>query len=220
MDNQKIALTAEKVKSFAIAIIGVLFFSWGTDYLSGEHLLYNVPRILAPVFRLFGVIGLAVGLIVLGAALIAYGFIRWKKSGAKLLVYSLVVIPVLIMGVVLANVNFNSSENYKSYIENQDKKREAQIDDFRNLEKPDFKNQDLEKHIATFDDLYQLYEKALQSKDGVAISECDNAYMEWTVKTSSFFSQLDDDEKYKLSGYNAKLGVLWNDLRQNYVVKD
>jgi hypothetical protein len=217
MDNQKVVVTAEKIKSFAIAIIGVIFFSWGTDYLSGEHLLYNVPRILVPVFKLFGPVGLAIGLMILGAALIAYGFVRWKKTGAKQPVYLVVVIPMLIAGIVLANVNFKSSKNY---MEEQDQKREAQIEEVRNMKKPDFKNKDLEKHLATFDDLYKRYEEALQTNDTEAVIECEDAYTEWAVKTGSFISELDNDGKYKLSSYNAKLGILWNDLRQNYAEKD
>jgi uncharacterized membrane-anchored protein YhcB (DUF1043 family) len=214
MEKQKVILIAEKTKSFAIALIGIVFVSWGTNYLWGEHLLYNVPRILLPIFNLFGPVGLAIGLLLLGLALIVYGFIKWKKVAEKSFVYWVIVILALAAGVILANVNFRSSEEIQEKIDQQ---RENQIDEIRNSEKPDFKNKEVEKHFDGFDDLYKRYEKAIQSQDAKVIQQCEDDYVEWTTKTADFMPKLNNDEKYEVARYNAKLAIMWGDLRQSYL---
>jgi hypothetical protein len=213
MEKEKIVVVAEKVKSLAIALVGIVFFSWGTNYLSGEHLIYNVPRILLPVFNLFGSIGLAVGLLILGGGLIAYGFAKWKKVAANQLIYLFLVVGGLAAGVVLANVNFKSSGDI---MKDFDEQREMQIDEIRNSDKPNFKNQSLEKYLADFTELYNRYEQVLQAKDEDAAIACENEFMEWCSKLGDFMPLLNNDEKYELSRYYAKLAISWNDLRQKY----
>ena len=213
MDKQKIVVIAEKTKTFAIALIGIVFVSWGTDYLKGEHLLYNIPRILLPVFNFFGAVGLAVGLLILGGGLIGYAFFKWKKTAGKPLFYWLPVVFGLAVGITVANVHFKTPKSNEKFMEEQDKQRETQIDELRHSEKPNFKNQELETHFNVFDDLYKRYEQALQNEDEEAIIKCEDDYAEWVNQLAGFAPQLNNDEKYELSRYNAKLGILWNDLR-------
>ncbi|GHV02806.1 hypothetical protein FACS1894159_11770 [Bacteroidia bacterium] len=217
METKKVVSVAEKVKSFAIALVGIVFFSWGTDYLAGEHLLYNVPRILLPVFDLFGHVGLAVGLMALGAGLIVYAFVNWKKAGGRASVYCVPVISALAAGIVLANVNFKGSGDLEK---GQDDRRETQTEELRSLERPQFKDQDLERHFASFERLYERYERALQAADTASIVECEEEFQVWCGRIAGFMPRLDNDQKYELSKYYSRSAILWNDLQQKNVIDE
>jgi flagellar motility protein MotE (MotC chaperone) len=208
MENKKVVIIAEQAKSFAIALVGIVFFSWGTSYLFAEHLLYNVPRILIPVFNLFGAVGLAIGLLILGGGLMAYAFAKWKKTEGKLWVYCLPVIMGLVVGIVVANVNFKSSDDF---MKEQDKQRETQIDEIRNQEKAKFQNQDLEKHCADFNVLYERYKQASEKKDAAVIRKCEEEFEIWCAKIADFMPLLNNDEKYELSKYYSQSAILWNE---------
>lgn len=59
MDQQKVVTVAHRVRALAIAFVGCGFLSYGTSYFN-ERLVYEVPRILVPVYDLLGKVGLAV----------------------------------------------------------------------------------------------------------------------------------------------------------------
>jgi uncharacterized membrane-anchored protein YhcB (DUF1043 family) len=209
MSKEQIVIVAEKAKSYGIALVGIVFFSLGTSYFQ-ERLLYRVPRILEPVFDYLGNIGLAVGMLVLGGVFIAYGFINWKKVSQKSLPYWVIALAGLVVGIALANINFRSSEKI---MEDINKTREAQIDEIRNSDKPDFKDQEVEKHLDEFDKLYERFAKSLKNKDESAIADCEKEYEEWTLKLTDLMPNLNNDEKVELARYNAKLSISWHDLR-------
>lgn len=83
MSNKEATLiSTEKIKSFAIAIIGAGIFSTGTTYFA-EQSSYRVPRILFPIFEYFGNIGLAVGMIIMGVLLLYYSYRKFTKHKGK-----------------------------------------------------------------------------------------------------------------------------------------
>jgi hypothetical protein len=209
MEKQKVVIIAEKIKAFAIAFIGVILFSTGTSYFQ-ERLLYRVPRILIPIFDTLGYIGLAVGMLILGGVFIVYGFITWKKVSQKKSVYWIIALIGLVVGSILANINFKSSEEIMDDI---DKKRETQIDEVRHSDKPDFKNSEVNEYLGEFDGIYKRYEQSLQDKDENAIEGCENEFGEWLSKSADFMPKLNNDEKADLARYMAKLSITWNDLR-------
>jgi len=66
-------MTIEKIKSFAIALVGAGIFSMGSTYFS-EQAEYRIPRILLPIYEFFGNIGLAIGMMILGTGLMYFAF--------------------------------------------------------------------------------------------------------------------------------------------------
>jgi hypothetical protein len=209
MDKEKVVIVAEKVKSFAIAFIGIIFFSLGTSYFQ-ERLLYRVPRILIPIFDTLGYIGLAIGLLILGGGFIVYGFVTWKKVAQKQSLYWIIAIVGLVIGSVLANTNFKSSEQLMNDIHKQ---HEAQIDEVRNSDKPKFKDSDVNKYLDEFDDIYKRFEQSLKDEDEDVSANCEKEFGEWVSKAANFIPKLNNDEKTDLARYVAKLSVSWNDLR-------
>ena len=129
MDKQKTVSIARKVESLAIGYIGVFFFSWGTSYFQ-EQLYYQVPRILIPVFDIFGNVGLAIGMLILGGGLIYYGFTKWKIAAEKKNLYWILAVIGLAIGVALANITFNPNKSAETTEEIYGQAVTANPDDF------------------------------------------------------------------------------------------
>jgi hypothetical protein len=217
MDKQKMVIIAKKVEALAIGFIGVWFFSYGTSYFK-ERFIYNVPRILIPVFNFFGNIGLAIGMLILGAVLIVYGFSKWKSVAKNKILYWIFAVTALAVGVTLANINFNKGKSDK-YMEELDKKREAQIEELRNSGDLNFKKPEVDAYIAEFNALYKRYE-GIANQENInqdTINEYENRLDSWRLKSVDIFAKLNNDEKYELSRYIAKLSFQWYDLRTKYL---
>jgi hypothetical protein len=209
MDRQKIAIVAGQVRAIVSGFIGIAFFSLGTSYFQ-ERLVYRVPRILAPVFNIFGYTGLAVGLLILGAGLIYYGFTIWNGVSAKKSLYWILAVSGLIIGILLANIDFDSHRkgDIKQEIE---KDREAKIDEIRHMDAPEFNNAEVENHLAEFDIIYKRLEQSIQNQDEAALADCENQYAAWSEKGVPIIRKLDNKDKTELARYWAKLAIRWND---------
>jgi len=82
MEKTKIVMIAKRVEGLTIGFIGVCFFGMGTSYFQ-EQLIYRMPRILVPIYDLPGSTALAVSMLVLGIALLVWGFSYWKSAAGK-----------------------------------------------------------------------------------------------------------------------------------------
>lgn len=214
MNKGKTVIIAEKVKAFAIALIGVCFFGIGTTYFE-ERLVYRLPRILIPVLDLFGNVALAIAMLVLGAGLIYYGFTKWKKVSDKAALYWVIAIIGLCLASFLMHwSDSRDKEKAAGMMEEMNQERLEQIDEIRGLEKPDFKNADIDKHVADFDAMYKKYEENLKSGNQEAINESMEEYGEWTMRVAPIMEKLNNDEKVELAKYLAKLSIMWSDLTQ------
>ena len=215
MDKQKISIIARKVEAFAIGYIGIFFFSMGTSYFQ-ERFLYRVPRVLIPVFDMFGNIGLAISMLILGGGLIYYGFTKWKSVAEKKNLYWILAAVGLVVGVALANVNFNPNKS-SEIMEEMDKRRENEMDKIRNSGELNFHNAEVDEHIANYNALYKRFEQSLENEDEDAAIACEDELLEWITKTADIVQRLSKmDEKTELARYQGKLSIQWNDLRMKY----
>ncbi|MDR6969602.1 hypothetical protein J2X31_003635 [Flavobacterium arsenatis] len=80
--ENKVKIIFEKFKSIAIGLIGAGIIGKGITYFSPQ-LSYDIPRILVPVYKAFGAMGLAVSMVLLGIALLIWSFYRWGKGNGK-----------------------------------------------------------------------------------------------------------------------------------------
>ena len=215
MDKQKTVSIARKVESLAMGFIGVGFFSYGTSYFQ-EQLVYNVPRILLPVFNIFGNVGLAIGMLILGGGLIFYGFTKWKAAEGKKNLYLIVAAVGLVVGVALANINFSSNKT-DDFMERMDKQREEQIDEIMNLKDMTFKNAELNKQVAKFQELYKRFEQSVEQKDADKISACEEDFSIWQTELSDILEKLSIEEMTEYAPYNAKYSIQWHNLRMKYL---
>jgi hypothetical protein len=211
MEKEKVAIIAERVRAFAIGFIGICFFALGTSYFE-EQAVYRVPRILLPVFNLFGNVGLAIGLLILGCALIFYGYVKWKKFNENKKIYFIAALPVLILAIVLAFTGdiFKDRDEGMS----NEQRREKQINEIKNMAKPNFKNAEIEKHFAEFDGIYKEFQEKIQAKDEQGIHKCEQKYMDWSSDFPAM-DKLSTDEKVQTASYNAKLAIKWGEALQS-----
>ena len=210
MEKKQTIVIAEKVKAFAMGLIGICFISMGATYFE-EQAIYRVPHILLPIFNTLGNIGLAVGMIILGLGLIIYGFIKWKKFSQKAILYPIIVIPVLALSIYLSFTvdAFKDKDERLTPEEN----RNTQIDKIRNMEKPKFKSEKVDKYFSEFDKIFENYKENIQTDNEQGIIDSENAYMEWMNQAIEIVQELKDSEKANFASYSAQLGIKWHDTR-------
>ena len=108
MEENKTLIFLEKVKTLAIGLVGSGIFSQGLFYFK-EQSSYNIPRILYPIYKLFGNKGLALGMLVLGIALLYFGYFRWKKLQENSNFYK-ISCSVFVILFVFLSFNINKSK--------------------------------------------------------------------------------------------------------------
>ena len=111
MFNPKTVNIAQKVESLAFGFVGVFFFSMGTSYFQ-ERLLYRMPTILIPIFNIFGNVGLAIALMLVGGGIIYYGYTKWRSATTKRSIYLILSTIGIIIGTIWANIDLNEQEEH------------------------------------------------------------------------------------------------------------
>ena len=211
MEKEQIVVIAEKGKAFAMGFIGICFVSMGATCFE-EQAIYRVPHILLPIFNTLGNVGLAVGMILLGLGLIVYGFIKWKKFSQKAILYPIIVIQVLSLSIYLSfTVDVFKDKSEKGLT--SEEKRDAQIEKIRNMEKPKFKSEKVEKYFSEFDDIFENYKESIQTGNEQGITDSENAYMEWSNQAIEIIQEVKDNERTNFASYSAQLGIKWYDAR-------
>ncbi len=126
-EKDSVLLTLEKIKSFAMTVVGAGIFSMGSTYFS-EQTEYRIPRILLPIYSLFGNIGLAVGMVILGLILMYFAYVKYKKNKGKpiyLLAFSIIAV-LGFYGIIYSEINKKTTiEDLKTSIEKSQQKRKA-----------------------------------------------------------------------------------------------
>ena len=204
MDKEKGMIIGKKMEALACGFIGILFFSWGTNYLFSVRLIYNVPRILEPIFDYLGSTAFAISMLLLGLGLIAWGFKQWNSVGGKKSLYLTLAAVGLAIGIFLSNYNFRSSEEI---MQSMEENRQTQIEEIKKTTRPDFNNPEIDKLFDDFDALYARMEDATSADEEKLYDE----YMQWSARITDLVKKLDTDQMYEFSKYNAKLAVQWSD---------
>ena len=216
MEREKVVRIAEKVKALAGGFIGICFTSMGATYFEPQA-IYRVPRILLPVYESLGNVGLAIGMIILGLSLIAYGFINWKKVSTKPLLYFVIAVPLLALSIYLAftvDAFKDSSERMtpEERREALEDRRDAQIEQIKQMDKPTFKNSELNAHLAEFDGILKNYKEKVQAEDEQGIIDTRDAFYTWLSHASELGSSLEStDDKVTLAHYIAQLSLKWQE---------
>ena len=218
MEKEKAVVVAEMLKSFGSALVGICFVSMGATYFE-EQLVYNVPRVLSPVFDLFGNIGLAIGMVVLGIGFIVYGFFKWKRVSAKIALYPIIIAIALILGLYLALYTGAFKDRSEREMGREEERQNELIDKVRNMSKPDFGNEKIESYLSEFDELLREFEEGIKSGEEQTVMEIEDMRSEWQNRSLEMFEELSSDEdKAALAAYMAQLALKWEDARQKAVM--
>lgn len=208
MESNSTLSFIEKAKSFAIGAIGCGIFSLGTTYFS-EQSIYRVPRILIPIFEIFGNIGLAIGMMILGAVLVYYAYSIFRKNkGNKLFFF----VPILLFAIVfyfIISRDNNTRANkptLQELIDKSNKEREKAIAEVEKTEKPNFSQPKVQEYFAQFESLYQKQKQDLQDKNTIEIAKNQKAIQDWNLLLVKHRNLLQNDQqKYQFDRYVAKL---------------
>ena len=211
-DNNRIN-SAEKVKAAAITFIGAGIFSQGTFYFK-EQASYNVPRILYPVFKLLGNVGLAVTMLALGVALVYWGYTKWKNFAGKTGVFSIIAVASFAVFFSILFLTAQKKVSTVDLIKASDERRAKEIEKINSAEKPDFGKPEIDAHFVSFEKLLQEYSIAFKNKNEQEISAKEKAYMDWSEKSAGLIQKLETPEqKQQFALYLAKLSMKWQEVK-------
>lgn len=104
----------EKIKSIAVALVGTGMTVKGFTYFTPQ-LSYDIPRILIPVYKLLGPVGLAVSMSILGLVLLLWSYSLWKKNSDKAISW-IVIVSILILSIVTLIITFGNNNEAVSAI--------------------------------------------------------------------------------------------------------
>jgi len=212
MENNKTANIGKKIKAVAITFIGAGIFSQGTFYFQ-EQYSYRIPRILYPIYELFGNTGLAISMLILGLALVFWAYTKWKNSGSKAGIFGLVAVSafaIFFSILFFTGKKATTEELMKSSEENRSKG----IEKMNAMEEPDFNNAEVKQHFVGFETLLQERKKAFSEKNQQAIKASDEAYISWTEKSAPLIQKLQTPkEKQDFALYLGKLTLEWQEVK-------
>jgi hypothetical protein len=211
MEQPVLVSKLEKIKAVAISFVGTGIFTRGITYFSPQRNI-EMPRILYPVYELFGAIGLAIGMLVLGLGLLFWGYKKWiANSGATKTFLAIGVLAFLIFGGVL----FYESNKSKNPLANT--KEAIALDD---IDSSDFENKLAVQYTKEFKTLYASMEKSLEQKDKPTFDATDQKISLWFTKSAQLTMELKDDERDDFSLLIIKLGDKYQEWRNRMVVFD
>ncbi|WP_300674601.1 hypothetical protein [Soonwooa sp.] len=205
-DKNTTLKTLEKIKSFAIALVGAGIFSMGSTYFS-EQSAYRIPRVLLPVYELLGNVGLALGMLILGAGLMYFAYRKYIKNEGKTL-HFLIFLVVAILGfyaiVFLTMTKKTSIEDVKTSLE---KGQEAQQNKINNTERPTLESALANKYLDNLEALERKFEESINTTNEAMFYECENEHSAMISKDfGDVVKEISRMPEYKdFAYYNAKV---------------
>ena len=208
MEKNKTLTLAEKIKACAMTLIGTGIFSQGTLYFK-EQSSYNIPRILYPVYTTLGNKGLAVAMIVLGLALIYFGFARWKNHGGKVVTLGAIT-GVFLVGFFSILLLTGKKTTSDDLIKDSDERYSKAMEEMKTMERPDFDDAQYDKHFDNFESLLTKYKQANQAKDTTAVALLQKDFEAWNLQSNELMQKLEAiKDKQRMALYNGKLVMQW-----------
>ncbi|MDR2281867.1 MAG: hypothetical protein LBE37_01585 [Sphingobacterium sp.] len=204
--ESNVKTTAEKIKSFAMALIGSMFIVLGFSYFS-EQASYRIPRILLPVYEFLGNIGLAIGLLILGAALLYAAYTKFKNNGGRPTVMLIVLPLFLVFSFAITKWTENG---------NKDKQQISTAKDIKNKEvsRPILDQEKANAYLDQLEILVDKMTKAKEQKDDTTFKALEAEYFEQMNQLADIIPQLSKTDKYAdFAHYNAQLAQKINKMR-------
>lgn len=206
-------LIAERVKAIAIGLIGAIFLSLGPGYFN-EQSSYRVPRILWPVYELFGHVGLAIGLLLLGAIMLFWAYRKFTKYGGKPVVM-LVLIPLFVAGGFgLAKLSENTGKQKSGGSEVARAQREKAANEVSDADRPELDNEKANQHFDKLEKILAEMTKAKAANDTAAFDSLDKEYTNLNALLSELIPGMSKTDQYReFILYNAKVSKQIDKLR-------
>lgn len=219
METTKSTSLTDKIKAYAWGIAGSGIFCQGIFYFQ-QRPSYYVPRLLEPIFEKFGNVGFAISLLIIGLLFIIYAYVQLKKTNAHLNFFRFGIPTFIIVFSIIyflfnqfAKIGQMSPEELSKKMEAD---RQHQLQQINEMEKPDFKDAEIEAWIASFDPMYQTYVANKAAKNMDAIRQSEKDYGNWVMQEGQLIESktaLSIEMKQQLSLYFAKLSMKWQAVK-------
>ncbi|SHG18929.1 hypothetical protein [Pedobacter caeni] len=207
-EQNKTQSVLEKIKSFAIGYIGAAIFAMGTTYFEAQS-SYHVPRILSPIYDVFGNIGLAIGMVLLGAGLMYWAakrFLKVQQGKAGLMIGILAFFIIANYGLIWLN-NRDKPETPGTIA----KKTEAAV---QGAERPELDSPEANAYLDKMENLLITMQTAKKSNDATAIEKTEQQYGALIEELSTIIPVLSKTSTYRdFILYNANITGKINQLR-------
>lgn len=201
---------AEKVKSLAMGFIGSMFIALGFSYFS-EQAYYRVPRILIPIYNLLGNIGLAIGLLILGAILLYVSYTKFKNNEGRPAII-LTVLPLFII-FSFTITKWTEKNNTPNPIPSNEAAG-ATTKENKDAIRPKLDHSLANTYLDQVELLVDKMSKAKEQKDDKTFEALETQYFELQNQLANIIPQLSKTDKYAaFVHYNAYLASKINKMR-------
>lgn len=205
----------EKIKALATVFISCGFITMGFTYFKPQT-EYHVPRILYPIFKIFGNEGLAIGMILLGIVLCFFAYKNFIKNHGRIYVFMIsILISIAIFTVIIVFFDKDKCQETAllEKIEASKKANDQLVGSINNMKKPNFNNAEVEQYILHRENIIAQCKKN-ESKEfhKKMEEEMQKTQFEYINYRNMLKSKTVQEEFDK---YNAKLSIEWGKILQN-----
>ncbi|TDX86318.1 hypothetical protein [Epilithonimonas xixisoli] len=191
-ENKTLSI-AEKVKALAMGLIGSFFFTWGLTYFQ-EQSEYRVPRILIPVFELFGNIGLAIGLLILGLGLMFFAYKKFTEYGGKPIIM-LILLPVLVISSFMISKSTQNTDKRTTEEKIESIREKANVQNDK-MERPKMDNQKANDFLDKREKLLAEMTKAKNSQDEATFKKLESQFWGLNKDFAKITMEISKDKNY------------------------
>ena len=217
MNTQNTTLNKlEKIKAMAMAFISSGLITMGATYFKPQ-IAYHVPRILYPVFEIFGNVGLAIGMIVLGFIFLYFAYKKYSKNLGKtgFFIASVVIsIAVFVLIILFFDKDKSQQPALNEQVEESQRANDKLLNEVTDMEKPKFSNDKVEKYIKNIEQIIAICKEneseAFHQKKQTAMQQSQQDYLKYRNLLSN------KKEQEALDRYNAKLMMEWGKIIQSH----
>lgn len=208
MQEEQKPSIVRRLEAGACGFIGSAFVVYGIHYFTPRE-EYYVPRILMPIFDLFGNIGLAIGILLLGIGLIVYALTNWRKHAGGTGSYMALIAASVGLFALLAIFTGDSQVEREDISTDQ---TAATIEEIKQMSRPQFTSQPANDFFVAFEQLLARYREHTTTNDTEGAMTDTAAFTELMQTAAEVLKPLSNDEKYLFSQYNAKLQMAWSEV--------
>lgn len=204
----------EKVKAIAMAFCASGILIMGSTYFKPQT-EYHVPRILYPVFEIFGNVGLAIGMILLGVILIYFAYKKYKENLGKTGFFiASIIVSIIAFAVIIVFFDKDNSQKpaLTKQMEEGKKANDNLLNEITAMEKPNFNNAEVEKYVS---DLEKINTECKSNNAPEFLTKKDEERTKLNMDYMKFRNLLTNKaDQEKLDKYTGKLSIEFGKILQ------
>ncbi|MBC8153878.1 MAG: hypothetical protein H7Z72_13295 [Bacteroidetes bacterium] len=206
-ERAKTLVVLERIKAIAISCVGFATVGQGITYFFPQ-LKYDVPVALYPAYQLLGPVALAVGMLVLGAVSLNWGYKAWQNSNGSMRQLGVIWAGLF---VVIGGVFYATHDNKGRQISPKSSSSPTAALAYESIDPGEFKNEQVSNCVTEFKDHYAAIEQSLAKKDRKTFRKTSDKLGLWFTKASQLTTKLATDERTEFSYFIISAGKKWTE---------